>query len=636
MQTTVNDIASLFMGNPGALQNRIQKEQQAKPGIPPDLKELLALQQIQEQLQAAQQQQALQNPQNQPTVAQSLQQAAKQALMARQVQAQQQQMAQAGQMGLPQGLPQPQHQPETGLDQIQSNLGEYYGGGIVAFSGEGTSLVPEAELSDEAKKLGEEARRRLRMEQARDAFSRTAEAPKSTAGSSYKDLPKTAGQSGLSALIRTLAPIFGSPTALSTLLGGAALTGGATNALSNATPEMREQLMGDVGSDASLAAAILNAAKPSNKPSEPEQVKDLAPAKTEAAPPLPEKKPAENLTPSKSKLPGLPGSPRLQTSEKPKQEEPTKSEPDQPTPNQIALAGIAGMNPATSEKERREQYDTEIGKPQFAEERELIKELQTRRANIGKGTNPLMDLLEGIATSAPGRGGILSQGAEGVRNARAMQQQREQQNMDMLKEILGQQKTITAGERAYKENLFALGKKVYDETFAQKFEALKAQGMDERQARLIASEEAKAKQRLMFDREQLTSQERRHRETIAAGSQPSGDFLAFKNDPETYKKYMEARTPNLENRGQLTRKDAEKIVTDRLEGGMAGMQMMRDTQELLKKQGNPNPTTNDVFNHLVQEMMKGSPYAPKDGAVNPGTSSPGNRAPLSSFNIPQR
>ena len=92
MQTTVNDIASLFMGNPGALQNRIQKEQQDKPGIPPDLKELLALQQIQEQLQASQQQQALQNPQNQPTVAQSLQQAAKQALMARQVQAQQQHM----------------------------------------------------------------------------------------------------------------------------------------------------------------------------------------------------------------------------------------------------------------------------------------------------------------------------------------------------------------------------------------------------------------------------------------------------------------------------------------------------------------------------------------------------------------
>jgi len=142
MQTTVNDLASLFMGNPGALQQRIQGEQQSNPGIPPDLKKLLALQQIQEQLKAAQQQQALQNPQNQPTVAQSLQQQAKQALMARQVQAQQQQMAQAGQQGLPQGLPQPQRQPEMGLDQIQSNLGEYYGGGIVAFNGEDGSDVP--------------------------------------------------------------------------------------------------------------------------------------------------------------------------------------------------------------------------------------------------------------------------------------------------------------------------------------------------------------------------------------------------------------------------------------------------------------------------------------------------------------
>jgi len=629
MQTTVNDIASLFMGNPGALQNRIQKEQQAKPGIPPDLKELLALQQIQEQLQASQQQQALQNPQNQPTVAQSLQQAAKQALMARQVQAQQMQMAKEGQMGLPQGLPQPQHQPETGLDQIQSNLGEYYGGGIVAFSGEGTSLVPEAELSDEAKKLGEEARRRLRMEQARDAFSRTAEAPKSTAGSSYKDLPKTAGQSGLSALIRTLAPIFGSPTALSTLLGGAALTGGATNALSNATPEMREQLMGDVGSDASLAAAILNAAKPSNKPSEPEQVKDLAPAKTEAAPPLPEKKPAEKLP----RTPGLPGSPRLQTAEKPKQEEPAKSEPIQPTQTQTALAAIANMDPAASEKERIEQYDKLIGKPQFAEERELIKELQARRANIGKGTNPLMDLLEGIATSAPGRGGILSQGAEGVRNARAMQQQREQQNMDMLKEILGQQKTITTGERAYKENLFALGKKVYDETFAHRFEALKAQGMDERQARLIASEEAKAKQRLMFDREQLTSQERRHRETIAAGREPSGDFLAFKNEPETYKKYMEARNPAAANQGQMRRDQAEDNFRKDMENFQIAEAYKKEATEALKKQGIQNPTMSDIKEYFIQKMMKGSPYAPKQEA--PGAA-PQNRVPIESFNNSQR
>jgi len=373
MQTTVNDIASLFMGNPGALQNRIQKEQQAKPGIPPDLKELLALQQIQEQLQASQQQQALQNPQNQPTVAQSLQQAAKQALMARQVQAQQMQMAKEGQMGLPQGLPQPQRQPEMGLDQIPTNLGEYYGGGIVAFDGTDGSFVVDPMLGTMV--------------------------PPNELGGDDRTVLERLG-------------VF--------------------------NPENRRALE---AMDRRIAESK------SGK-------KEEAPAKSEAAPPLPEKKPAEK--PSKSKLPGLLGSPRLQTPAQPTEiaGPPIEAMNKPMSKYEEAMAKIADMDPAEIERQRREQYDKEIGKPQFAEERELIKELQTRRANIGKGTNPLMDLLEGIATSAPGRGGILSQGAEGVRNARAMQQQREQQNMDMLKEILGQQKTITTGERAYKENLF--------------------------------------------------------------------------------------------------------------------------------------------------------------------------------------
>jgi hypothetical protein len=207
-----------------------------------------------------------------------------------------------------------------------------------------------------------------------------------------------------------------------------------------------------------------------------------------------------------------------------------------------------------------------------------------------------------------------------------MQQQREQQNMDMLKEILGQQKTITSGERAYKENLFALGKKVYDETFAQRFEALKAQGVDEREARRIASEEARAKERLIVEREQIASQEKQTNARIAAQRELPPELQFALRDPEAYAKIMAMKNPNAENRGQLTRKDAEKIVTDRLEGGMAGNTMMRETQALLKKQGNPNPTASDVVDYLVQKMMAGSPYAPKEGAVNPG-----NRAPLSSF-----
>jgi hypothetical protein len=147
MQTTVNNLKDLFMGNPGALQQTMQREQQAKPGVPPDLLKMIALQEITEQHQAAQRDAAMRNnAQNQPTVADSLRQRAQQVLMAKQVQAQQQQMAKAGQIGLPQGLPQPQRQPEMGLDQIQSNLGEYYGGGIVAFNGEEDSFVGDPML----------------------------------------------------------------------------------------------------------------------------------------------------------------------------------------------------------------------------------------------------------------------------------------------------------------------------------------------------------------------------------------------------------------------------------------------------------------------------------------------------------
>jgi len=395
MQTTVNDIASLFMGNPGALQNRIQKEQQAKPGIPPDLKELLALQQIQEQLQASQQQQALQNPQNQPTVAQSLQQAAKQALMARQVQAQQQQMAQAGQMGLPQGLPQPQRQPEMGLDQIQSNLGEYYGGGIVAFDGKNGSLVKD-ETATELEKL-------------------------------MSPVPDT-----------------------------------------NPTPTEKDILayMARKGEKINLS-----------KPPQP------------AASGLPEilQKPLE--APAETDL-------QRQINERRMQRMNVR-------PEDVRASGIESFKKAVPERS-------------FAEEEQLIKELEARRANIGKGTNPLMDLLEGIATTAPGRGGILSQGAEGVRNARAMQSQREQQNMDMLKEILGQKKAISTGKRADALELYNVGDKAFQQAYKESLEAESGLNVSENQKQANAFGIAKNARSEAMDLWKDQQTQNRHAQDLAA------------------------------------------------------------------------------------------------------------------------
>src|SRR5512137_2158682 len=124
-QPSAQGIASLFRGNPEPLQQRIQQEQQAKPGIPPDLQMLLALNIVTNEKDAVAKQQAMnelaqmQGAQGKPpTVMESVQEQARQKMQAQQVQAQRQQQAmqammqQAGPGPVPEGTPQPQAQPQ--------------------------------------------------------------------------------------------------------------------------------------------------------------------------------------------------------------------------------------------------------------------------------------------------------------------------------------------------------------------------------------------------------------------------------------------------------------------------------------------------------------------------------------------
>ena len=99
-QPSVNQISSAYLGNPNALQAKVQQEQKGRPGIPPDLRDLLALQDIQSQKEAYARQMAMQPPQ--PTVADQLIQAVKQPL------------PEPGQQVMPQGMPQgaPQGMPQ--------------------------------------------------------------------------------------------------------------------------------------------------------------------------------------------------------------------------------------------------------------------------------------------------------------------------------------------------------------------------------------------------------------------------------------------------------------------------------------------------------------------------------------------
>lgn len=135
---SVSQIESAYTGNAPALNARIKKEQQANNSISPDLRKLLALQDLTSDQRHMGIDQAMRGPMNPPTVAQNMQERAKQILQARMMQAQQKAMAKEGLAGMvPRNTPQPERQPE-GLDQLPANVGESYAdGGIVAFSSGG-------------------------------------------------------------------------------------------------------------------------------------------------------------------------------------------------------------------------------------------------------------------------------------------------------------------------------------------------------------------------------------------------------------------------------------------------------------------------------------------------------------------
>ena len=158
-QPSVNQISSAYLGNPSALQAKVQQEQRGNPGLPPDLRDLLALQDIQTQKDAYARQMAMVPPQ--PTVADQLIQAVKQPLpqpgqgMPQMPQGMPQRAPQGLPQALPQGMPQGMAQsmapaPQPGLQQLPSNIGQHMsGGGIVAFAaGDSVNQAFQAERGE--------------------------------------------------------------------------------------------------------------------------------------------------------------------------------------------------------------------------------------------------------------------------------------------------------------------------------------------------------------------------------------------------------------------------------------------------------------------------------------------------------
>ena len=141
---TVNKIASTYQVHPAPLARKVGQDQKQNGGIPRDLRQLMALNDIAQGKQSAGISQALQIPTDMPTVAQSTQQQAQQAIQARILQmTREQQRLQQKPPVLPLGTPQPKEQPQ-GIDVLSTNVGDGYAeGGIIGFDGTKSSFVKD-------------------------------------------------------------------------------------------------------------------------------------------------------------------------------------------------------------------------------------------------------------------------------------------------------------------------------------------------------------------------------------------------------------------------------------------------------------------------------------------------------------
>ena len=152
-QPTVNQIASTYKGNPAPLNAKVEADKKQNGGIPQDLRQLMAAYDLSQGRQNMGIQQALQIPTNMPTVAQDVQERARQALQARMMQQAQEQQRKNGQPNIvPPGTPRPPMQAQ-GLDSLESNVGEAYAhGGIIGFDGKTGSDVKDPKQKEKDEK----------------------------------------------------------------------------------------------------------------------------------------------------------------------------------------------------------------------------------------------------------------------------------------------------------------------------------------------------------------------------------------------------------------------------------------------------------------------------------------------------
>ena len=424
---SVNKIASTYQGNPAPLNQKVDTDRKQNGGIPKDLRQLMAAYDLSQGRQNMGIQQALQIPTNMPTVAQDVQERARQAMQARMMQQAQEMQRKNGMPNMvPMGTPRPPMQAQ-GLDMLESNVGEEYAeGGIIGFSNGGNTPssgelsgfsepTPEQEAKEELRMAEQERIKKLAALEQKVAFLKSADAPQAQEA-----------QMQLDALKEGMRP-KPSPT----------------------DPNFRRQV--DPRISGTPAVSPSTPIITSGPRQSTERVKASA---------------DKDSAPMPGGLQGLASS--------------------LATPGLDYQRKLLNQDETSLAAAKRALYDKEVGQRDLSIYDQMAEELRGRKERLNApkaGYDATMELLEQIA--AGGGRSWMEAGAKGVAGQRALQKSRLSEQDLLMEKILDLGAKKSDAQFAEKKGMFDLTQAEKDRVIKEKSEAAKQLGLSEDETRKL-------------------------------------------------------------------------------------------------------------------------------------------------------
>jgi len=475
---SVAQITSAYTGKVPALEARVKQEKQTNNGISPDLRKLLALQDLTSDTEHMGIDQALQSPANPPTINQSYQDRAKQIIQAKMAKAQQDasvarkqqegMIAKASPGPVPEGIAQPRRQPE-GIDQLPSNVGDSYArGGIIAFSGETSSFVKDAKAF--ASKLAGAFDETEEEKQAR-----LLKAKLQQQGAPLGYFTQGASEYDKNSAVRDF--VMENPGIVNSPVFKADPVGYVTRAMANkknAKPAQAPSQEENLDENLRLMQRGQASAAPAQGVNAPAANKPAAPAANAAAPAAPGK-PKPTAQPSIANLPTLP--------------------PELPTPPAGSPRDIMGKDMARDpDKESLrilEARERLLGAPDTSQYDALVNELKGQKEKLLKkkepGLDSVMEYLGNIAAGpVTGRSG--QAGAQASARLRQIEQGKQDKANALSERMIETAQKKLDSEYGYKKEGFALSEGERKSVFEARFNAAKAAGESDDRAKQLAQQ----------------------------------------------------------------------------------------------------------------------------------------------------